>query len=65
MRRTLSEEHLPLYKSRETSREKTIYHNESKYFELAKQRINNYERDTRQLLIREDYGLNCVQHPRK
>ena len=27
------------------------------YFSRAKEKINNYERDTRQLMIRKDYGI--------
>ena len=32
------------------------------YLARAKEKLNNYERDTRQLLIRNDYGLECPQH---
>lgn len=34
----------------------------SSYFEQAKQKLQDYEEDTRRLLIRSDYGLECPHH---
>ena len=41
---------------------KERYTNQDNYYSKARERIDNYERDTRQLLIKADYGLECPQH---
>lgn len=41
---------------------KKIYQKHTHYYQRATEKIINYDQDTRKLMIRKEYGLECPYH---